>query len=155
MKKKKDAVLNALLKRNDGWMDQTIEDGPIIIRRNIEFRWNYSLSFVVIDCDGIINLMIFFSYVAWPRADWTVDWFKNDLDVFYCFVILFRCRMHASVPPKISSIQCSEEDRRAPLHPDKEVLVIVKTKAAEFISALYFFIPCQPRPLPPVSSFLG
>lgn len=57
-------MLNALLKRNDGWMDQTIEDGPIIIRRNIEFRWNYSLSFVVIDCDGIINLMIFFSYVA-------------------------------------------------------------------------------------------
>lgn len=45
----------------DGWI--TIEDGPIIIR-NIEFRWNYSLSFVVIDCDGIINLMIFFSYVA-------------------------------------------------------------------------------------------
>lgn len=101
---------NALLKTRKK------EDGRVfrLLLLNIEFR--YSSSLVVIDCDRIINLMTFFlpSYVAWPRADWTVDWFKNmDLHVFYCFVILFRCRMHASVPPKIRSIQ--QEDQRAPL----------------------------------------
>lgn len=120
-----------VIKERGWWTD--VEDGPIVVRRNIEFRYSLGL-FVVIGCDRIINIIFFLSYVTWPRADCTGS---RTISMFYCFVILFR--MHANVPPKIRSIQCSEQDQRA--HPDKEVLVIVKTKAAEFISTLFHSLP--------------
>lgn len=91
-------MLNAVVNEKDGW---------IIIRpnNNIEFRSLtrdlFSL-LLVIDCDRIINLMIFFLSHTW-RDCVPIGPFKNDLDVLQlCCSLSMSCTR--TLPPKIRSL---------------------------------------------------
>lgn len=102
-------MLNAVVNEKDGW---------IIIRpnNNIEFRSLtrdlFSL-LLVIDCDRIINLMIFFFSHTW-RDCVPIGPFKNDLD-FTALLFSFDVVYANSASKNKIATQCSEEDQRAPL----------------------------------------
>lgn len=106
---------------------------------NIEFR--YSSSLVVIDCDRIINLMTFFFSRTWRDRELIglLTGSRTWISMFFT-ALLFSfdvvCTRACLDKNKIYTTRRINELLSVP---DKETLVIVKTKAAQFISVLYFF----------------
>lgn len=103
---------------------------------NIEFR--YSSSLVVIDCDRIINLMTFFFSRTWRDRELIglVQEHGSPCFLLLCYSLSMSYARERASKNKIYTTRRINELLSVP---DKETLVIVKTKAAQFISVLYFF----------------